>query len=140
MSNKAAYSPLVKSSALLHFKDCDVSVNRITYQDHADTFWDEVRIPPAPSSSVFGNSNTEVLSLQKLKDFNFQTDTKVSNLRITITTVHLITGVSMFACIMSVIIILFIITKKRTNKIVPPALKSTLRAQQHRLVILYLCY
>ncbi|XP_059220108.1 uncharacterized protein LOC131995379 isoform X2 [Stomoxys calcitrans] len=81
----------VKDTALVRFQNCDVSINGITYHDDTDAYWDQLHIPPLPNSNISVNSTIEILSLQKLEDFNFLTNNRISNLEITTTTVHSVT-------------------------------------------------
>lgn len=105
----------VEGTALIHFQHCDVSINGITYHDDADTFWDQIHIPPLPNSNVSANSTTEVLNLKKLKDLNIQTDSRVNKLEVTTTTIHSITTSSTIVCTIIVITILIIVIKRRNS-------------------------
>ncbi|XP_059221400.1 uncharacterized protein LOC131996010 [Stomoxys calcitrans] len=105
----------VKDTALVRFQNCDVSINGITYHDDTDAYWDQLHIPPLPNSNISVNSTIEILSLQKLEDFNFLTNNRISNLEITTTTVHSVTTTTTLVCTIVVITILIIVIKRKNT-------------------------
>ncbi|XP_059216855.1 uncharacterized protein LOC131994245 [Stomoxys calcitrans] len=105
----------VKDTALVRFQNCDVSINGITYHDDTDAYWDQLHIPPLPNSNISVNSTIEILSLQKLEDFNFLTNNRISNLEITTTTVHSVTTTTSLVCTIVVITILIIVIKRKNT-------------------------
>lgn len=63
----------IKGTVLLHFENCEVQINGITYRENINTYWDEIHIYP----SVFNHINTssppvEELNLEKLEKYHME--------------------------------------------------------------------
>lgn len=71
----------VTGTAILHYKNCSVEVNGITYKDNLNVFWDEVRIAPPTYASIQAKSITNTLNLQKLHLHQLQNHEAVWTLR-----------------------------------------------------------
>lgn len=62
----------VEGTSLLHFVNCTITVAGITYKDDPSVYWDNIYIVPPNLNKIQTTSVTEVLNLEKLKDFTFE--------------------------------------------------------------------
>lgn len=61
-----------KGTLLIHFKDCEISINSITYSSKIQTFWDEISIHPAAFNNInFTSPTNNHLQLKRLGDYQF---------------------------------------------------------------------
>lgn len=77
----------VENTALLHFGNCNIEINGITYEGSPDVFWDEIRISPLTPSEIHTNPTIEVLNSLKLNDCSFKKQ-KLQEFRIETTVRH----------------------------------------------------
>lgn len=117
----------IEGTSLVHFKGCNVEANGITYQDDTETYWDAIHVPPPPSSSIYSNTTTEVLSLQKLKDYSFTTETRLFQLGFTTEILNYATGTSICLCSLTIIIVTIIVIRRRTYNPATPDSTTSFR-------------
>lgn len=56
----------IYGTALLHYQNCSITINNITYDSKADIFWDSIVIHPPTRSQINSSTITQHLSLNKL--------------------------------------------------------------------------
>jgi hypothetical protein len=65
----------LKGTKLIHFKDCEVKINNITYSTAVNTYWDEIEIHPITFNEInitFSNFSTHLRKLDQYKFSNAQ--------------------------------------------------------------------
>ena len=109
---------VLEGTALIHFQNCSIEINGLTYEDNPDTFWDEIHIPPPPSSLIKATVVKEDLNLEKLKEYNFITNSNFAKFYGKTEVLHLISASTALYSILTIIIIIIaiIILRRKTHR------------------------
>lgn len=67
----------IEGTLLLHFENCSITFNGISYNNNWKTSWDQIYLLPVIFNQIEKTSYRKKLSLEKLQDFNFDTLNRV---------------------------------------------------------------
>lgn len=71
----------LNGTALVHFQDCKVEINGITYESKTNFYWEDIHIYPTTFTKI-NTTTLDVLNLQKLKNFHFENKKAIDLLQI----------------------------------------------------------
>lgn len=62
----------ISGTVLIHYENCDVIINNVSYTTKQSTYWDEIQVIPPIFIKINSSKTIEKLHLQKLKQYHFQ--------------------------------------------------------------------
>lgn len=105
----------IQGTVLIHFENCSVTINNITYVDSNRMYWDEIHVMPIMFKRINKTGMITKLTLRKLEDYHFNNRDQIELLEVRMKNQQLIFYIYATLITLSLIILYFLKTKIWTN-------------------------
>ena len=102
----------VEGTALIKFKNCTVNINGAEYEDKQQRYWDQVNLTTLAHSKIHAKAVNEILSLQKLKQFEIQNNENVVEIKRATTKTNVFTYTAIGILCVAILAVFLYATKK----------------------------
>lgn len=70
----------IEGTTLVHYKNCEINVNNITYNDDINTFWEDIYIAPAPIAEIHASVETQTITLKRLSEYDIKQQAEITTI------------------------------------------------------------
>lgn len=107
----------VQGTALIHYENCSITINNITYSNIWTKHWDQIHIVPMMFNKINKTSVTKILTVEKLQEYHFENSDHIELLKIQIGN-HRLMFYS-YATLITITLVIFYFIKIKTNRNYP---------------------
>lgn len=83
-NNCGSNNAKIQGSVLIHFENCSITINNLTYTNSWKLRWDEIQITPIIFKQINKTGMLEKLTVEKLKNFHFENLSQIKLLQLQI--------------------------------------------------------
>lgn len=105
----------INGTVLIHFENCDVTINQVTYEAKENIFWDEINIFPTIFNDINVTFPNNSLQLDDFKPYTFSGGSNFDLLNTNTYQINLHTSTAIVTIILAIILITYLAARLNIN-------------------------
>lgn len=105
----------VKGTLLIHYQNCTITINNVTYNNLWNENWDKIHLIPILFNKINQTSVVQTISMKKLQDYHFENRDEIVLLQLKISN-HRMMFIYASAAILAITLLFMAYRKYKMNK------------------------